>query len=847
MHSNFLRRDTNTSQKVSMLMAVALAVPVTTQVVQAGGYGGSTSSIAQTEIARRAALVEESDTALLAGRKAFTDKNFEESVKQYQIALNLLPPGPALSDRRNSYTGHLGDASIALAQQYTRNGRYDEARALLEGVKATDPGNLVAAKRLEYLDDPIRINPALTYEHTQNAKAVGDHLRKAEGYYNLARFDDAIKENQKVLRIDKTNKAARRAMERANNAQADYYRAANDQTRIKMLKDVAKAWELAVPAELPTVRNDFNPGGGAASTSGVQYIQRKLNEIIIPSVDFDGVTVEEAIDDLRLFARELDRESDESRRGLNFVLRSPVAVTSPTEGASSEVGNIGTRRIGQLSLTNVPLGKVLDYIRAEAQLKIKIDDFAITLSDANEDSEDLHTRHLIVPPDFISKLSSGNGGTAASAANDDPFNPVSGGATSLGAQPTALDLLKNSGIAFGDNASASYLAATSTLIVTNTLSQLDAVERLVENTRIGGANQVLVRAKFIEISQENTDELGFDWAITSGIDLGGANTLTGGTLGSGNSLSGTDFSNGYDPTNGGTVTAGNRTGTFAISGNSIDSLIDNPDRATRSQTAAPGILSLTGVFGEDQLTTIMRGLAQKKGTDIMTAPSVLAKNGKEASINVIREFIYPTEYEPPELPNNVGTSSSTNALTGATTSTFPVTPATPTAFTTKNIGVSLIVTPTIGVNNYTIDLQFAPEIVEFEGFINYGSPIQSAASNSFGVPISVTVTDNRIEMPVFSIRKVQTSMVIYDGYTVAVGGLMREDVQNVEDKVPILGDLPIVGRLFQTKAENRIKSNLIIFVTAEIVDPAGLRVNQPVNSGSSSISSGGVLPPLPGS
>jgi general secretion pathway protein D len=76
-------------------------------------------------------------------------------------------------------------------------------------------------------------------------------------------------------------------------------------------------------------------------------------------------------------------------------------------------------------------------------------------------------------------------------------------------------------------------------------------------------------------------------------------------------------------------------------------------------------------------------------------------------------------------------------------------------------------------------------------------------------------------MPVFSTRRVNTQLTIYDGYTVAVGGLMREDVQNVEDKVPILGDIPIVGRLFQTKAENRIKSNLIIFVTAQIIDATG--------------------------
>ena len=156
-----------------------------------------------------------------------------------------------------------------------------------------------------------------------------------------------------------------------------------------------------------------------------------------------------------------------------------------------------------------------------------------------------------------------------------------------------------------------------------------------------------------------------------------------------------------------------------------------------------------------------------------------------------------------------------------------MTPATPTGFETRNTGVTLEIEPTIGENNYTIDLRFLPELVEFEGFINYGSPIQTLGQDILGNPVSITITENRIEMPVFSTRRVTTGLTIYDGYTVAVGGLMREEVQNVEDSVPILGDLPIIGRLFQSKAESRSKSNLIIFVTAEIIDAAGSRINQP--------------------
>jgi general secretion pathway protein D len=65
----------------------------------------------------------------------------------------------------------------------------------------------------------------------------------------------------------------------------------------------------------------------------------------------------------------------------------------------------------------------------------------------------------------------------------------------------------------------------------------------------------------------------------------------------------------------------------------------------------------------------------------------------------------------------------------------------------------------------------------------------------------------------------------YDGQTVAIGGLIREDVQIVDDRVPLLGDLPLIGRLFQTQAEARFKNNLMMFVTASVIDPAGRRLS----------------------
>jgi general secretion pathway protein D len=196
----------------------------------------------------------------------------------------------------------------------------------------------------------------------------------------------------------------------------------------------------------------------------------------------------------------------------------------------------------------------------------------------------------------------------------------------------------------------------------------------------------------------------------------------------------------------------------------------------------------------------LRALNQKKGIDVLSAPKVTTKSGSSATVEIVREFRYPQEYEPPQIPQITGFG------------TQPITPATPTTFTMKPVGVRLEVEPTVGADNNTIDLRLLPEVTEFEGFINYGSPILNQG---------VVVTPNVINYPVFSVRKVETSVSIYDGQTIALGGLIREDIQKVTDKTPLLGDIPLAGVLFRSQADKHIKRNLVIFVTAKLMDPAG--------------------------
>lgn len=775
-----------------------------------GGPGGSASGIAQRELARREARVQEAQAAMERGDKLFAEGDYEGALNEYKTALDLLPDAPMTAALRDAATARYCDAAVELARERAQNGRYADAKALLNDALSRNPDHAKAKKLLVQLDDPVRYEPALTPEHVKNVEDVERHLQMGYSYYNLGDYDGAIRTFQEALRIDKYNSAARRGMERAEQKRSEYFDTARDHQRSKMLNAVNAAWEDQVPVEMTQSVADAYTGG----TDDSRYYTEKMQRIIFPAVQFQGASIEEAIEFMRIKSRDYDTvERDPAKRGVNLILKA---------GSTPSTAQIS------LDLKDVPMVEALRYITELAGMKYKIEPFAVIVVPLSDVSSEQYTRTFKVPPSFLSLGQQGAAGGGGGAAPADPF--AAGGAAAapaLTARATAIDILKSNGIQFPEGSSAVFVAATSQLIVRNTQPNLDQVEAFVDGLIKAVPQQIYITTKFVEVSQKNTDELGFDWLI-GGFDIGGRAFGSGGT--SGNSANGQVSASNYAfsqsgvPVGQNPVTAGNRSGTAAIAADSIDGLISGQNLLS---STAPGIFALAGVFTDPQFQVVIRALSQKKGVDLMSAPSVTTRSGQRATVEVIREFIYPTEFDPPQIPQTVGATSVTGTPGTSSSSTFPVTPTTPTAFEMRPVGVRMEVDPVIGPDGYTIDLNLAPEVTEFEGFINYGSPINTASTDALGNPTTVTLTENRIEQPVFSTRKVTTAVTVWDGQTVAMGGLIREDVQDVEDKVPILGDIPIIGRLFQSKAEDHFKRNLMIFVTAKLIDPSGEPIRKP--------------------
>jgi general secretion pathway protein D len=538
-----------------------------------------------------------------------------------------------------------------------------------------------------------------------------------------------------------------------------------------------------------------------------------------------------------------------------------------------------------VTLDNIPLGEALRYVANQAGLKVKVEPYAVAVIPLTEQSNDLMTKRYHVPPEFFggpldvgyyigSSVGGGNvsggGQTGYTGVSEAPpvatnvlekeavsFQAASGVGYGAGAasqtnqlqgtattrqtltndrqlvgRADAKTMLQSMGVSFPGGASATFWPHSGTLIVRNTQDNLDMVDALVDQANASAPKQVSIESKFVEINQNNAKELGFDWLLGP-FSLNGKVFGAGGTAGNGVPVNQANFpfdANGV-PIGQNPVTSGNRSGDFAISANALDALL--VPGLGQVAGVAPSMFGLAGVFTNPQFQVVIRALNQKKGIDLLSAPSVTTKSGQRAIIEVIRELRYPRTYTAPQVPS-ISSTTGTTVIGAAAAVPVVVTPTTPQDWETRNTGVTLEVEPVVGGDATTIDLNLIPQVVEFEGFINYGSPINAVGVNTVaGISVSqpVQLTPNVINQPVFSTRKVTTSVSVYDGQTVVLGGLMREDVQKTEDKVPIIGDIPLVGRAFRTNTEQHTKKNLVIFVTAKIITPAGLPLNEEEEEG----------------
>jgi general secretion pathway protein D len=220
------------------------------------------------------------------------------------------------------------------------------------------------------------------------------------------------------------------------------------------------------------------------------------------------------------------------------------------------------------------------------------------------------------------------------------------------------------------------------------------------------------------------------------------------------------------------------------------------------------------VFGRG-FAAVLQLLQNAIGRDLVAAPRVTLGDGKQSKIVISRRMYYPTTYTQPNVPNNdqgVGAGF--------------ILPSNPTGFEYRDIGTTLEVKGESTSIPKAVDLDFTNLLVEdFEGFVDYGVLISAAPLDPVATGSNnTTVGAAPYLVPIFSKKSLQSRVRLIDGETVGMGGLISDVVQLVDDKVPMLGDIPMLGRLFRSEASQKIKSNLVIFCTLRIINPDGTLV-----------------------
>lgn len=197
----------------------------------------------------------------------------------------------------------------------------------------------------------------------------------------------------------------------------------------------------------------------------------------------------------------------------------------------------------------------------------------------------------------------------------------------------------------------------------------------------------------------------------------------------------------------------------------------------------PSSTAFSAVFSAAQFTTLISALNTGSDSKLVSNPTIVTLNNTEASINV------GTEYPIPNYTYNQERGS------------FEVS-----GFVYKPIGVIMKVTPQVN-NQGFIKLNLAPEVSNQTGKVTFGA-----------------TGGNSAEIPIIAVQKTLTQVTIKDGYTLGIGGMVTKSEQKDSAKVPVLGNIPVLGRLFKHSADTATSKNLLIFITARTLKPDGATV-----------------------
>ncbi|MDD5596605.1 MAG: hypothetical protein PHV82_01590 [Victivallaceae bacterium] len=632
-----------------------------------------------------------------------------------------------------------------------------------------------------------------------NEKEIDALYREAEVFYKNRKYDKVRQILEGIFLIDPYHKKSIRLLGQTYDMMYQY----GNQRRVADVQGMLayNTWKWIDPV-LPTHLEQESSVTMTVQRNIASSTYAKLERIIFPNIEFDDADIFSVC----RFLSRLSKRCDPDKVGVNVM----GAFDKSTADQLFKV---------TMSFSNIPMSEVLRYLCQNVGLKYKIEEGVVILG---TNVDEMQTEYFPVRADLIASITGtpaadtgaagaggagggggggGGGNTESMTEKDADFfdkeTTFEDSADKKKAAPTLTSqaLMKffgDRGVKFGSDATIAYSRRSGKLVVKNTLINLRRLEELLRQYDLINTPLVLIETKVIEIGMTDVEELGFRWDFS----------FTKGTAGESGYWGVTQAYHPlryYQDTNATSV--------------SYADTSDIPFKVLNQLKILPNFAQ--GLFGSDvtaDLSLSIEAVARNTRTETLSSPKIITTSGHEANIRMVEERYYPSSWENPEITVNNNTVQLQAPIPEFDDST--------------DIGILLTVNPVVNPDNYTITLHVKPEIVSFIKFSEYTVTVEQGTMAEDGTATPSVSAVYKIKMPEIGRRNIDTHIKVYDGETIVLGGMISNRNVYRDDKWPIIGDIPLIGRLFSSQLALTEQIKLLIFLTARLINNDGVPVRR---------------------
>ena len=593
---------------------------------------------------------------------------------------------------------------------------------------------------------------------------IDRYMRQAETYYNNGKYEKVMEVLEQVYLIDPFNVRATTLLDKTYGKVFSRARNRHRVTTQEMLAQVEWAWVMPAKA----IAHDDEKVKVSEIKVAKNDIEERMAKIRFSKFESPGMDIIKILKFLDAQSKTYDKVTKDGNPGVTIIPQ-----FNPDELKKPKFQKIYMR------FSDIPLIDILRYLSLNLGIKYRVDQYNNVLVGTNV--EDMVTDPVFFPirDEIIADILGGSATVSTDTSVDGEEPPEEGDDSGTAVKTSVSEnegkmkaYFKARGVDFPAGSAIRYNTRAHRLEVKNSRDNLRRLKELINQLEYIKVPMVMTEVKFIEVTESNFNQLGFDWNFQL-MDSSRRNGVSFFELG-------TEF---VDP-----ESEEDRDAVFI---NKLN-LLPNFD----------------GDWGglRPSLNVTIHALSQNENIEVLTTPRLISKSGTTSTLKMITKTRYPESWEAPTIEQK----SDRNMVLE-----FPI----PDLGEEEEIGVTMTVTPNVGPDNETITLDLHPEITTFLGSENSGYPvaIQQYRYNDDGTKEYITDKNVNVWMPEFGKRRIDTKVKVKNGETIVLGGIISSSIDRKEDKVPFIGSIPLLGRLFQNRSEESDKTNLLIFVTARLI------------------------------